>query len=145
MAKLQIVVLLSLSCCIPAALAAPHCSQHTTRGHWAYSCEGEIGGIPTRQLGSCNASASGFWQCSGWVNLGGTILAHALRGQAHNNPDCTGTISYENTLNGQPAGTLDIVYVIYDNGSAIKGLPTNHGSVVACSLNRIGIPISGSP
>ena len=48
-------------------------------------------------------------------------MAQELHGQAHNNSDCTGSIIYEQTLGGQPAGTLQITYVIFDQGDAIKG------------------------
>ena len=62
-----------------------------------------------------------------------------LHGQAHNNGDCTGNISYEQSLGGQPAGQLNIKYVVFDQGDVIKGLPTNFGGVLACSLKRINL------
>jgi hypothetical protein len=60
-----------------------------------------------------------------------------LHGQAQNNADCTGNITYEQSLAGQPAGQLKINYVIFDQGDAIKGLPTNSGGGLTCSLKRI--------
>lgn len=126
------------------AHAAASCTQQTTRGTWVYTCEGQLpapGPTSTRMLGSCTASATGYWTCAGNVNLGGQVIPQALQGQAHNNADCTGTITYAHTLGGAPAGTLDISYVISGGGLSIDGLPTNSGGVLSCSLRRIG----GSP
>lgn len=89
-------------------------------------------------LGTCAASKSAYWTCEGNVNVGGQILSQALRGQAYNNADCTGTIAYAHTVGGAPAGTLEIQYVISGGGLRIDGLPTNSGGVLACSLRRIG-------
>ena len=123
------------------AIAAPQCTQQTTRGYWGFTCEGELpaGGASLRSLGTCTASRVGFWDCKATVNLGGQIVPQELHGQAQNNADCTGKIIYEQSLGGQPVGQLEINYVIFDHGDAIKGLPTTSGGVLACSLKRINI------
>jgi hypothetical protein len=59
-------------------------------------------------------------------------------GQANNQANCTGDISYVQTLGGAPAGTLEINYVVSRGGDAISGLPTNSNGVLSCSLRRIG-------
>jgi hypothetical protein len=124
-----------------SAFASQKCDQETTQGTWAYTCEGTLP-VPsqtaTRLLGRCTASRSGFWDCEGSANLGGQILPQVLHGQATNFPNCTGKISYVQTIAGAPAGTLDINYVIHSKGDAISGLPTNSGGVLSCSLHRIG-------
>ena len=79
-----------------------------------------------------------MWDCAGQINLGGTVLDQTLQGQATNRANCTGTITYANTVGGQSQGTLNIFYVISDSGAVISGLPTNPGVVLACSLRRIG-------
>jgi hypothetical protein len=123
-------------------LAQPLCKPQTTRGYWAYSCEGEYPvGQPVRLLGTCTSSKSAFWECKGTANLSGlVVLPQELNGQAYNSPDCTGTITYSQTLGGGPAPDLNINYVILDHGDAIQGLPTNTGQVLACSLKRISLP-----
>lgn len=136
-------VALVLSVVAPSVLASPACTQQLTRGAWVYTCEGTLptpSPTPTRLLGTCNASKSAYWTCEGSANLGGTIIPQSLQGQANNNADCTGTISYTQTLGGNPAGTLDIQYVISEGGNAINGLPVNSGGVLSCSLKRIGPP-----
>lgn len=123
------------------ALAGMPCHQQTTRGTWAYTCEGTLptpSPTSTRMLGTCVASKSAYWNCEGNVNLGGQIIPHSLQGQASNNANCTGFISYAHTLGGVPAGTLDITYVIANNGNELSGLPVNSGGVLSCSLKRIG-------
>ena len=125
------------------ALAGQNCSPQTTRGFWAYTCDGYLAPAPAaplqpaRILGTCNASKTAFWECEGSVNLAGQILPQTLHGQANNNENCTGTITYTQTIFGQPAPDLNIRYVILDNGDTIKGLPVDQGQVLSCVLNRM--------
>jgi hypothetical protein len=123
-----------------AAQAERPCGADTTRGRWVYTCEGTLP-VPeqtaTRILGRCSADKSGFFDCSGTVNLGGGIVPQTLQGQAQTLPSCRGTISYAQTLGGAPAGQLDIEYVVSEGGKAIDGLPVNSGGVLSCRLRRI--------
>ncbi len=124
-----------------SAFAGPRCDQETTQGSWVYTCEGTLPApaqTATRLLGRCTASRSGYFNCEGNVNLGGTIIPQLLQGQANKNPNCTGRIIYAQTLGGAPAGPLDVQYVISEKGDAINGLPTNSGGVLSCRLVRIG-------
>jgi hypothetical protein len=134
--RTSLFVLAILVCGASSVLAGQDCTQQTTRGYWGFTCEGELG-APARILGTCTASRTGVWDCTGTANIGGSIIAQELHGQANNNADCTGTIIYDQILDGQPAGTLEINYVIFDKGDVIKGLPTNSGGVLSCSLQRI--------
>jgi hypothetical protein len=125
-------------------LAGNNCSQQTTRGSWQYTCDGWLSPapptpfqlFPARILGTCTASKTADWACTGTVNFGGTILEQALSGHANNNPDCTGTITYAQSINGYPADPLEIRYAISDNGDTIKGLPVSPNQVLSCQLNR---------
>jgi len=129
------------------APAAPHCTQQTTKGYWEFTCEGYLTPpppapavlVPSGTLATCTASKTGFWICEGTVNLGGTILEQALHGQAINNENCTGTITYSQTIFGQPAPNLNVRYVIRDNGDTINGLPVDSGQVLSCVGHRISI------
>ncbi len=136
----QLLLLLVAATCANTATASGSCTPQTTRGDWVYTCEGLLPAptlTPTRILGTCKASKTGYFSCSGTVNLGGQILPQTLMGQANNQADCTGTISYLQTLGGAPAGTLEINYVVSKGGDAISGLPTNSNGVLSCSLRRI--------
>jgi hypothetical protein len=135
---------LALGSALPA-LAAPHCDAGTTEGTWEFTCDGYLTPpppapaqlAPSRLLGTCTASNSAYWSCTGTVNLGGMILDQELQGQANNNADCTGTITYTQKIFGQPAPDLNIRYVIWDKGSRISGLPVDPEQVLSCRLHRI--------
>lgn len=126
------------------ALAGQQCSPQTTRGFWAATCDGYLAPAPgqplqpTRLLATCTSSRTAFWDCEGTVNVGGQILPQVLHGQAINDENCTGTITYTQTIFSQPAPDLNIRYVILDDGDTIKGLPVDSGQVLSCVLNRIG-------
>ena len=124
-----------------SAFASARCDQETLHGSWVYTCEGTVP-APTqtaaRLLGRCTASRTGYFNCEGNFNLGGTVLTNTLQGQSNTNSNCTGRIIYSGTLGGAPAAPLDIQYVVSEKGDAINGLPTNTGGVLSCRLVRIG-------
>jgi hypothetical protein len=143
--KNQLMALLGLCAAVSSSFAAPSaaqqpCTAQTTKGSWMYTCEGTLPAptqTATRILGRCSAARSGYFSCDGTVNLGGQIIVQGLQGQATTLPNCTGTISYAQTLGGAPAGQLDINYVVSEGGDVINGLPTNTGGVLSCTLKRI--------
>ena len=136
--KLYGIIAASIALVAAPAFAAPACTPRTTTGTWAFKCEGELPvNVPTRSLGTCEVSQSAYWRCTGQVNAGGTILQQEVQGQADNHGDCTGTIVYDQKINGAPAGQLEINYVILEKGDAIWGLPLNSGGVLACTLQRL--------
>lgn len=138
------VVAMLCSYALPA-VADSQCTTRTTRGFWAYTCDGYLAPAPAaslqpaRILGTCTASKDAVWDCEGSVNLGAGILPQTLKGQAIVNANCTGTISYKQTIFGGAAPDLNIRYVVLDDGDVIKGLPTDQGQVLSCVLNRISI------
>ena len=50
------------------------------------------------------------------------------------NPDCTGAVTYEVTVGGQPVPDAHFDYVIVDNGREVKGFPTDAGYAMSCQL-----------
>jgi hypothetical protein len=141
-------ILIALGSCFVTlpAIAAQHCTQETTRGTWEYTCEGLLSpavGVPlqpTRLLGTCSASSTAHWDCLGSANIGGFVVdqGQVLRGDAVNNRDCTGEITYADYIFGtrQPDDIV-IRYVIRDNGDKINGLPISPNQVLSCVLNRM--------
>ena len=86
-----------------ASAAAPLCTPQTTRGYWVYTCEGELPlpeVTPVRLLGTCKATRDAYWTCEGSINLGGNVVPQQLQGQANNEANCTGKITYANTVGG---------------------------------------------
>jgi hypothetical protein len=143
--KRSILLLVPLCCVALPALAEPQCTPKTTRGTWEYTCEGFLPPAPNqasvaaRLLGTCTASDTAYWTCLGSFNIGGVVVqqGQTLKGQANNSEDCTGFISYQTAVFGQPGPNLDIRYVIWDDGDRISGLPVNSGGVLSCSLHRM--------
>jgi hypothetical protein len=143
--KKHLIASLGLFAAVSSAMAGPpgsppQCNAQTTKGNWVYTCEGTLPAptqTNTRILGNCSASKSGYFSCQGTVNLGGLILSQGLNGQAYTLPNCTGMISYTQTVGGGPAPALDINYVVSEGGDVINGLPTNSGGVLSCRLKRI--------
>jgi hypothetical protein len=125
------------------AIAGPACGTKSSQGTWVARCEGELpgpGGLAlTRVLGTCAVSHDNYWTCSANANLGGVRVLQTQQGQAQNNADCTGFITFQQTFNGFPAGTVDIDFVILENGDEIWGLPrpANPGEILACTLKRL--------
>ncbi len=122
-------------------LQAQSCSTHTTEGRYVFTCSGYLSPagtlLPTRILGTATADANGTFTGSGTASIGGTIVTQTVKGTEHLNRDCTGTITYAQDINGQPAGYLDITFVVFEHGNRIDGLITDPGAVLSCSLTRI--------
>jgi hypothetical protein len=125
------------------ALANNSCNAQTTRGFYGFTCDGYLAPAagaplqPARSLGTCNSDRNGNITCEATVNVGGQPLQQALKGQAMNNADCTGTITYQQTIFGQPAPDLHIRYFILNDGDTLHGLPLDSGQVLSCTLKRI--------
>src|SRR5438309_971130 len=125
------------------AFANDACTAATTRGFYGFTCDGYLAPAPStplqpaRSLGTCTADRSGFFTCEATVNLAGQPLMQTLKGQAVTSADCTGTITYQQTIFGQPVPDLHIRYFVLDEGDTIKGLPLDSGQVLSCVLKRI--------
>ena len=65
------------------------------------------------------------------------IVTQTVSGTEQINPDCTGTITYSQTINSQPGPPINITFVVSENGDKIDGLVTDPGATFACKLTRI--------
>ena len=125
-------------------LQAQVCTNSTTVGRYIYMCEGYISLtgsasslLPARQLGTVTGDDNGTFRGTGTTNVGGLAMTGTVEGTQKLNKDCTGTISYTQSINGQPGPPLNITYVVSEQGNRIDGLPTDQGQVLACVLRRI--------
>jgi hypothetical protein len=137
-------LLLTVLCLIATpALAGEACNAATTRGFYGFTCDGYLApaaGVSlqfARSLGTCSADRHGVFTCEATVNVAGQPLVQGLTGQSVTNADCTGTITYQQTIFGQPVPDLHIRYFVLDDGDTIKGLPLDSGQVLSCVLKRI--------
>jgi hypothetical protein len=124
------------------AQAQEKCSTRTTTGKYVVVCNGFLTPapnaplVPAKELALAVGDRSGTFTATGTISVGGTILKATVKGTEQLNPDCTGTITYEQTINGQPGPPLDITFVVSQNGDTIDGLVTDPGAVFACKLTR---------
>ena len=135
-------LLVTLLLAIAASSQSPHqgCNLRSAEGAYGYSCSGAFQGQPFAAYGYVFSDGKGQWHGYGKVSLNGTILpwTHNTRPNdpATVNPDCTGSVTYEVTVGGQPAPDAHFDYVIVDNGGEVKGFPTDQGYAVSCQLIR---------
>ncbi len=138
---------LALACLFVALSAAQakdqnNCSTRTTAGKYVVVCNGFLTPapnaplVPAKELAVTVADHNGTFTGVGTVSVGGTILQQTVKGTEQINPDCTGTITYQQTINGQPGPPLDITFVVSQGGDIIDGLVTDPGAVFACRLTR---------
>lgn len=132
-------------------LRAQSCSTLTTVGRYLYTCDGYLSPsanaplAPARILGTVTADDNGTFTGGGTISLGGpATLTQGLIGTERLNRDCTGTITYTQTINGQPAPPLDITFIVSEHGDRIDGLPTVPGAVLSCSLRRLSTSKDGA-
>lgn len=118
------------------------CSTRTTAGKYAVVCDGFLTSapgaplVPAKELAVVTADRNGNFTGGGTISIGGTILQQTVAGTEQLNPDCTGTITYEQTIDGQPGPPLDITFFVSQNGNTIDGLVVDSGAVFACKLTR---------
>jgi hypothetical protein len=94
--------------------------------------------IPAKELATVVSDSSGtFKSTDGILSMGGIVLHATAIGTGLTKPDCTGTITYQQTINGQSVPDLHIAYVISKNGDSIDGIDTDPGAVFSCHLKRI--------
>jgi len=123
-------------------LQAQYCSTITTAGRYVVACSGYLAPapnaplVPAKILGTAIADINGTFNGSATASIGGEILKQTVNGTEQLNRDCTGTITYAQTLNGQPGPPLDITFVVSENGDRIDGLVTDAGAVLSCELRR---------
>ena len=118
------------------------CSTRTTTGKYVVVCDGFLAPapnaplVPAKELAVSVADRSGTFTGVGTISVGGTILQQTVKGTEQLNPDCTGSITYQQTINGQQGPPLDITFVVSQDGDIIDGLVTDPGAVFACRLTR---------
>jgi hypothetical protein len=90
--------------------------------------------VPISLIGTVKADYAGSFAGTGKVSLGGAILDETVKTAtpAVVNSDCTGTITYIQTIGGQAAPPLDIVF--HAGGKTILGMSVDAGATMSCTL-----------
>lgn len=92
--------------------------------------------MPAKTLAIATADNSGNFNGSGTVSVGGVTVTQTLTGTEQINSDCTGTITYSQTINGQPGPPINISFVVSEGGDQIDGLVTDAGNTFSCKLTK---------
>lgn len=124
-------------------LQAQQCSNKMTAGRYLVICDGYMQPapnaplLPARGLSVATSDRYGNISGAGTVNLGGMTVQQTVSGTQTLQPDCTGTVTYNQTINGNPGPPINITFVVSQHGDRIDGLVTDRGAVFACVLTRI--------
>ena len=130
--------------------AADYCSPSTTVGKYLVVCDGYLTPgpnaplTPAKVLSVASSNFAGEHNATGTASIGGQVVTQQVTGIAKVNPDCTGSVTYTQTINGQPAGSISFTFVVSENGNRIDGLSTDPGSVLSCVLTRTSRDLSAS-
>jgi hypothetical protein len=130
--------------------AQDYCSTSTTVGKYLVVCDGYLTPAPNapltpaKLLAVASSDFAGEHNGTGTASIGGLIVTQQVTGTAKVNPDCTGSVTYAQTINGQPGQPLSFTFVISENGNRLDGLSTNPGSVLSCVLTRTSRQFSAS-
>lgn len=115
------------------------CSLKTTKGTYAVRCSGFLTpgpsapSLPFTVLGVVTGNADGYFQGAATNMVAGNQSEQTVAGQADTKPDCTGAITYNKGAQDE----LNVKYVVLSNGDEIRGLVTNPGANVSCTLTRM--------
>jgi hypothetical protein len=79
-----------------------------------------------------NGNAAG----GGKASIGGTIVDQTVSGKSSTSANCTGTVSYDQKINGQPAPKLNLAFLVLAKGDEIRGMSVDPGTAMICNLVR---------
>ena len=91
--------------------------------------------MPYSALGTLKCDWGG--RCTGDLkgSLGGVIIDETLAsGATQMNGDCTATISYDVKVNGQPAGKLNAIIHVLEDGKGGVSMSVDPGTNVVCTI-----------
>lgn len=128
------------------ATAQDACTASGIAGKYVVKCNGYISPapnapmLPATLLASANATKNGQWTGTGTLSLGGSIVTQDVKsvGPAQVNPDCTGSITYSQTINGQPAPDIHFNFIVGEGSRKLDGISIDPGTVFSCTLTRVG-------
>jgi hypothetical protein len=137
-------IITAITLAVPV-MAQQICTSKSGRGAYGYSCTGvapnPADGFkvePFAAYGVVTSDGEGQWHGYGKVSFDGAVLSwtHDTRPSepATVNADCTGSVTYQVTVAGNPVPDAHFEYVIVNEGREIKGFPIDPGYAVSCQL-----------
>jgi hypothetical protein len=122
---------------------AEQCSNKTTEGRYMVIGDGYLSTgpnmplVPAKLLSTVTADANGMYSGTGTITIGGQVFVEEVVGTQQLNSDCTGFISYKQTINGQPTPNINFIFVVSEHGNRIDGLSVDPGAVFSGVLRRL--------
>ena len=140
--RFVVAVISMMTLLAPAWAQSGACTTATTHGTYSVTCSGYVSPAQGRPrcrslaLPSSKPTMAGILPETGKASLGGAILDQTVKTSAPAvvNSDCTGTITYVQTIAGQAAPPLNIVFHVLDNGKEIRGMSVDAGATMSCNL-----------
>jgi hypothetical protein len=129
------------------ALHAQQCSTATTTGKYVVVCDGYLSPaanaplVPAKILGTAVIDYDGQIKGLATVSIGGQILSQTVLGKEKVNSDCTGSVTYAQTISGQPGSPLNVTFIISNYCDRIDGLVTDPGTTLSCVLRRTSLNV----
>jgi hypothetical protein len=140
MRKPTSILLFMLAVALVPACAQSTCSAPLIRGTYSVTCTGWISPaagapqVPASVMVTIKNDWAGNVTGSGKMSMGGAILDQTVTGLATVNSDCTGTVSYDQKIGGQPAPKLNILFHVLDEGKDMRGMSVDPGATLMCNL-----------
>ncbi len=122
---------------------AERCSNRTTEGTYSVVGEGYLSTgpntplLPAKLISLITADANGTYTGTGTISIGGQIFVQTVVGTQQLNWDCTGSITYRETIGGQPSPDLHFTFIVSNHGNRIDGLSVDPGTVFSAVLRRL--------
>lgn len=138
----RLAVLAALLLCV-SGISAQVCSTTTTVGKYLVLCNGFMSPapntsmVPTKTLGIATGDDTGTFRGTAQVTVGGLIVQQTVIGTVKQNKDCTGTLTYTQTINGQPAPPINLQAIVSEQGNRIDGMGIDSGVTISCVLRRL--------
>ena len=133
--------------CLTMILLAPAWAQNTaactpaaTHGTYSVTCSGFLSPaagapqVPFSAIGTVTGDWGGKFTGTAKASLGGTMVDQTVSGTLVVSSDCTGSISYDQKINGQPAPKLNIIAHTLDDGKEVRGMSVDPGANLICNL-----------
>jgi hypothetical protein len=142
--RFVVAVISMMALLAPAWAQSGACSTATIHGTYSVTCSGYLSPaqgapqVPISLIGTGKSDYGGNFAGTGKVSLGGAILDFTAKTSASApavvNSDCTGTITYIQTIGGQAAPLLNIVFHVLDGGKTMVGMGVDAGATMSCTL-----------
>ena len=117
----------SLPACLllSGGLLAQVCTNNTTVGRYLVLCQAYLSPsrnasslLLARALGTVVVDDSGTVRRTSNMNVGGMTITQTVTGKRELNKNCASAISYTQTIGGQPGPTLNITFVVSQQGNS---------------------------